>query len=233
MHIETFSSGLASSLIAAEPCLIPAYRRGNQAGTTESNIWTSQCWCVQSRVCVCRGGFEISSTPSLLTWRRGCVCLASVGQWLLGSSWTPPDPKSPPPPLQPFTHTHTHSSLSASLFLPPRPTPSSASQTCIVSDSLMWNCFSFKFPPGSAGRRKTLHLIMVCYCCSFIRVLGFWALDFSARSWGHTWLFFPLLLLQPLLSLPSLILHELTLCCAHGNPAKKFITTLLYDYAMH
>lgn len=38
MHIEAFSLGLVFSLITAEPCLIAACRRGNQAGMTESNI---------------------------------------------------------------------------------------------------------------------------------------------------------------------------------------------------
>lgn len=170
MHVEPFSLSLAFSLITAEPWLILAYGRGNQAGTTESNIWTSQCWCVQSRACVCRGGFEISSTPSLLTRRRGCVCLAPVGQWHVRKLLKIPAARIPPPVRQPFSHTHTH--MHTPLYLPPLPSPSTP-QTCTVSDSLMWNCFSFKFPPGNAGRRKMLHLIMVCYCCSFIRVLGF------------------------------------------------------------
>lgn len=109
--------GLAFSLITAEPRLIPAYRRGNQAGTVESNIWTSQRWCVRSRVCVCRRGFEISSTPSLLTRRRGCVRLAPVGRWLLGSSWTPCIATATPPTI------HTHAQLCASLLLPPSAHP--------------------------------------------------------------------------------------------------------------
>lgn len=115
MHVEPFSLSLAFSLITAEPWLILAYGRGNQAGTTESNIWTSQCWCVQSRACVCRGGFEISSTPSLLTRRRGCVCLAPVGQWHVRKLLKIPAARFPPV-RQPFTHTHTHahSSLSPS-----------------------------------------------------------------------------------------------------------------------
>lgn len=37
-HREPFSAGLVVSLITAEPCLIPQYRLGNQAGTVESNI---------------------------------------------------------------------------------------------------------------------------------------------------------------------------------------------------
>ena len=93
---------------------------------------------------------------------------------------------STPTRTPPTIHTHA-----PRRFLATRRPPSSTPPTCIVSDSLMWNCFSFKFPPGNAGRRKMLHLIMACYCCSFIRVLGFWVQDLSAPSWGHTRLFLP------------------------------------------
>ena len=137
---------------------------------------------------------------------------------------------STPTRTPPTIHTHA-----PRRFLATRRPPSSTPPTCIVSDSLMWNCFSFKFPPGNAGRRKMLHLIMACYCCSFIRVLGFWVQDLSAPSWGHTRLFLPPQ--HPPYASASLchlgFYTELFLCCAHGNPAEKFITTSLYDYAMH
>ena len=216
-----------------------------------SNAWTSRHRCVPSRVCVCRGGFEISSTPFLLTRRMGCVCLAPVGQWLLGklpSSRT----TSTPPTIHTHTHTHTHTHMhtytphylppllpsSPPPLLPSSPPPLCPAlllhQTCIVSGSLMWNCFSFKFPPGNVGRRKMLHLIMACYCCSFIRVFGFWAPGLPAQCWGQTRLFFPsAAAASPRSFTISDSPPELFLRRAHCNPAERFITSSLYDYATH
>lgn len=129
----------------------------------------------------------------------------------------------------PTIHTYAHALLAICLPFS-SPTRSSSPQTCIVSDSLMWNCFSFKFPPGNAGRRKMLHLIMACYCCSFIRVLGFWVFLLRAEV---TLGYFSLCCCR-FTSLCHLGFYtELFVCSAHGNPAEKFITTSLYDYAMH